>query len=559
MVSYGDVRRWRDQPLHESVGSLNTLCTTLVGLSDESSDAGKTYRWHGEAASAAATNLRNLHVGLEDLVSEVAAMRTAMGQAADTVTGLRHGIAEAESLASRYYLGIEDDGSLRDTASFSFPSERDKAAWEADRERIKAELADRVKEIIRRADDLDNDLSTVVSTCLERGGVGDNVAGLTEAARAGGDAGGLSMLEPPQGGTVAANAAWWSTLGEGGKAWVLANHPEWIGNLDGVPAHYRDLANRARIPLERAGLEAEREAYLADPRNRYVRQDGYYGVIHTAEFDQLEAKLASLDQLEEMLTRPDRHLLALDLSGERAKAAISIGDVDTADHVSVFTPGMNSTINGGQMAGYDEDMRELREKTQKELVRTGNGNESVAVVTWLNYEPPLSSDFYGVDAASDARATDGANRLAPFLEGINASRPDDPHLTALGHSYGSLTTGIALRDHPTTGVDDAVFFGSPGLGVEHATQLNIPEGHGYNLEADEDPIADLGTYTGAYHGTDPSDLPGLHQLSTGESTTPDGRPLAASYGHSEYLRAGDKDTTSEWNLANIIAGTGVVR
>lgn len=278
MVAYGDVRKWDAELLHELVGLLNKRCTELVGLSNEVSDAGKTSRWHGEAADAANNNLNSVRGGLEDLVSEVAAMRTAMGQAADSVTGLLHGVAEAEHLAGRYYLRIDDDGSLHDTADFTFPSEEQQNTWEHDRDRVKAELVDRVKEIIRRAEDVDSDLSAVMSRCLEAGGIGNPTHdSLTEAARAGGDAGHLSMLEPPPGGTVTANAAWFSTLGEGGKNWILANRPDLIGNLDGVPAHYRHLANVARVPGERARVQAERDAKAAElkdwddhPRRRSV-------------------------------------------------------------------------------------------------------------------------------------------------------------------------------------------------------------------------------------------------------------------------------------------------
>ncbi|NIJ14994.1 hypothetical protein FHU38_005402 [Saccharomonospora amisosensis] len=45
-----------------------------------------------------------------------------------------------------------------------------------------------------------------------------------------------------------------------------------------------------------------------------------------------------LDALLNDPARPDRHLLELDLSKSRAEAAVANGDVDTADHVAVFTP-----------------------------------------------------------------------------------------------------------------------------------------------------------------------------------------------------------------------------
>ena len=47
-------------------------------------------------------------------------------------------------------------------------------------------------------------------------------------------------------------------------------------------------------------------------------------------------------------------------SGSQARAAIAIGDPDTAQHVSVTTPGLNTTVHGciGSMmlsAAWDDD------------------------------------------------------------------------------------------------------------------------------------------------------------------------------------------------------------
>lgn len=121
-------------------------------------------------------------------------------------------------------------------------------------------------------------------------------------------------------------------------------------------------------------------------------------------------------------------------------------------------------------------------------------------------------------------------------------------MTALGHSYGSLTTGEALQ-HPNTGVDDAVFFGSPGLNAQTADDLRIPQDHAYVIEAREDAIADIGR-TNRF-GTDPNQMRGAQGLSAKAGAGPEG-PLKESVGHSEYLNG---RTMSQYNLANIVAGT----
>ena len=99
-----------------------------------------------------------------------------------------------------------------------------------------------------------------------------------------------------------------------------------------------------------------------------------------------------------------------------------------------------------------------------------------------------------------------------------------------------------------TGVDDAVVFGSPGLGTSDPGKILVDRGHLYNLEADGDVVADLGDPM--IHGADPSSLP-IPQLSTHDAVTPDGRPVHASSGHSEYTH---EDTTSQYNMSVIVAG-----
>jgi hypothetical protein len=117
------------------------------------------------------------------------------------------------------------------------------------------------------------------------------------------------------------------------------------------------------------------------------------------------------------------------------------------------------------------------------------------------------------------------------------------HLTALGHSYGSLTTGLALR--PGTPVDDVVFFGSPGIGTSDVRELGLQPGRVHVVEARRDAVADLAAF-----GTDPNQLDGVTGLSA-RAAVVDGRRLSESTGHSSYLTAG---STSQYGIAAVVAG-----
>ncbi len=228
-------------------------------------------------------------------------------------------------------------------------------------------------------------------------------------------------------------------------------------------------------------------------------------------------------------------------------AAVAVGDVDSADHVSVFTPGFTTTV-AGSLANTDSSMWDLRETAQAEARKYGSGG-TVATVAWLGYEAPQWDEWYdlgGRFVTSEESARAGAESLAGFYRGIDASRQADPHLTALGHSYGSTTTGLALQQ--ATGVDGAVVFGSPGLGTSHVADLQVPQGQLFRIEARDDGVADAGTF--GLFGIDPSHVDGIVGLSAKEATI-GAETFEESTGHSQYLRT---DTTSQHNIAAVVVG-----
>ena len=231
----------------------------------------------------------------------------------------------------------------------------------------------------------------------------------------------------------------------------------------------------------------------------------------------------------------DRRLVLLDVERDRPQAAVAAGDVDAADHVAVLAPGFGNTV-GDDLPGVVDTADALRDRSAAML----DGAASVATVAWLGYDVP--GGVLGV-TTSDAARRGGAD-LARFYDGIDASRAADPHLTALGHSYGSLTTGYALQQ--AQGVDDAVLFGSPGIGTDDVGDLRVPAGHAGVVEAPWDPVADLGWF-----GDDPNRLDGVTGLSARAATLPDGTASAGSVLHSQYLTPG---TTSEYNVAATVAG-----
>lgn len=438
-----------------------------------------------------------------------------------------------------------------------------------ERARVKNELQERVKNVLRSADDVDNDFCKVLDKIL-----GDTVdadsdaTSLAAAGKAGTKVGSLTIPTPPplSDTTVAQNAAWWATLSDAQRKRFIQDFPGQVGNRDGIPASDRSAANVLRIDDERTRLQNRIKQFRAERREH----GGPGGLGEQMTIDRkiarAEEKLDSLAAVERTVT--DRHgepkagkqLMLLDTSGERVKAAVANGDVDKADNVAVFTPGMNSRVDTN-LDDYVQDTDALKRHAEDELVRENRRGESVATVTWLGYEPPQTNPDGVFEAVvTGDSAEKGAPKLAEFYNGIDASRADNPHMTALGHSWGSLTQGYALRDHET-GVDEAGFFGSPGIGTDSGEELNVPENHVYAWEAREDAVANIPGVVERY-GKDVVEQDGIHHMSTEEYEPAPGQSTEASTGHSEYMKSersqgqsSEVYQTSEYAMARIMIGS----
>ncbi|MDT0214185.1 alpha/beta hydrolase [Rothia sp. ARF10] len=525
------MKKWSPSTLDTAETNLRAARRSMLDLADELETMGLPKRWTGDASVTARSRLRTVSQDLKDVVAEVSAAYTAVCDAADGVRGVELAVEAVSEYARLHSLAVSDTGWVTDAGpAIDTGNAHDDEIARGERQGWVTECVDRIEQALRKAEDVDADLSAVLEK-IELDRIRVTTGGLATASRVGAVEGNLSMLEPPPGGTVSENAAWWATLSPDEREEVIARTPRWIGNLDGVDFTSRDLANRNLLDDRRARVEE----LLADPSTS------------AAERESLLEEQASIRTIDEMLGREGEHqLVGLDFVQERTQAIVVNGNLDTADNVAVFTPGMTSNVPG--MAGYDANMLDLKKRMEDVLLAEGDTRadgtpKTVATVTWMGYQAPQALPDLSV--VSQGPADRGAEDLANFYRGINSSRVADPDLTALGHSYGSTTTGLAVQ-HENTGVDRTVLFGSPGAGTDDIDDYNTPSGSTYYSETYDDPVGDIGRF-----GADPSGLDGVTQLETTEATDADGRTLTESRGHSQYLHDG---TTSQHNMAAIAAG-----
>lgn len=373
-------------------------------------------------------------------------------------------------------------------------------------------------------------------------------------------------------------SVWWALLSESEREALINKDPEKYGNLNGIDMASRAKANDLvlngridaagnRIPgtglLEKAQKEYDeaKAAYEKDKDSFWGRQ--YSDDEALERYRNAENKLNDLLAVKKALDgNSDISLVALEFGerGENVRAALAIGDVDNAKHVTTLVPGMTTSCRRSTdlNLGYARNLIDAAEN------EGGAEEGSVAAVTWMGYEAPPKPSVADPDlsVASTHKAEVGGQKLNGFLTGIHwwrSERGMDVHQSAITHSYGSTTGGFAMRDIGEGVVDDFVYTGSPGSAVRSVGTLGVdPEHTWVSAIPLHDEVQGMGP-DGSF-GRDPKELEGIGHLS-GDATGADGYnsdPNADKYAnHSAYFykaKEGQHNYSLE-DIGKVIAGT----
>lgn len=273
-------------------------------------------------------------------------------------------------------------------------------------------------------------------------------------------------------------------------------------------------------------------------------------------------RLADIHAIREALTVPDSHLLYLsipDSPTEMIPAATAIGDPFNADHVSVTVPGVTGATRHS-IAAMTREAADLRQAAR--LIATQlQAREDISTIAWVGYQPPPG--LGAPDAVVDDLASAGAPKLESFLHELNrASHRPDQTLALFGHSYGSVLSGIALKDGASAVVDNAVMYGSPGFEATSPAKLGMPDEHFFVMTAPDDQIRSVAPLAPLHGwGSNPDDVIAgspdryrFNHLETGDGwVTLAGEEFhkTASHGHSGYSRNALAQMTG-FNLATVL-------
>lgn len=450
--------------------------------------AGLTGSQEGEAARAAVGRLRALGRNLSYIYTECGLVRTTLNSLAQDLRGSQRQLRDALEEAAGLRLTVQTDGSVSYPEAGEDPITKEKlrggtASGHAylrsapppgftspNPLAAKAQaIADRIARALSEAAETDARYTEALRKLVARDGDGLKV---TDAmwADASADAAAVRALTAdylrdavPLAAPPAERLAWWRGLTPEQREEYLAVHPDLIGNLDGIPSAVRDAANRDNLTLLMGKLEG-------------------------ADDDRSRTMLAGLRSIDGQLRaggHPPMFLLGIGDEGN-GRAIVSYGNPDAARNVSAYVPGLGTGLDEGFA---EDDLKRARDT----LLGSLEYDRSTASIVWLGYDAPQLSvdDITGnTDVMFTDHAEAGASAYGEFMAGIAATNEhDDPHMTAVGHSYGSLTVGqAAQRDGGIPGVDDIVLVGSPGTGANSADDLGVGSGHVYVGAAENDPV-----------------------------------------------------------------------
>jgi hypothetical protein len=245
-------------------------------------------------------------------------------------------------------------------------------------------------------------------------------------------------------------ATFFAELAADEAAHVVEAAPHLVGPLAGAPLEARFAANRSLLAAYRRELLARLHA----------RDDAAVSVWAAFARTRQIAAIRRDVSIVTALLREGRSILFFDPS-DPIRIAEWVGPVD-AGNVAVLVPGA-----GADAAGFGE-----LAATAETLVRV-DGSGDLAVVAALVYAAPSSV----LAAASGAHADRGGPAVAQFVGGLPIA---GRHITVIGHSYGAVVVGEALRHGlgELLGPDgDVIALAAPGVRADTAGALGIDPRH----------------------------------------------------------------------------------
>lgn len=472
-ITWAEIERWSSGTLHGYTAAVDSRKSVIDQQIATLQSRRASFQGEGQTADALRNAIDTAHTALSNLSSDLQDLRDAISQTVGRVIDVEVLIQKAKSAAAECQCAITADGKVITNRTSTDPRTAD------------VDVSALVHDALFEAEKVDESFYGLLtmaglnasSAKYSNKGVHDLTAVEQEA---------FKKMPPEQ------RAQYWSQQSPEQKRYLCDHYPDLIGNADGVEAWARDRANRLRLPKLKQAAKAEEAkltqdianagdnaALKADLQKRLKEAQDRFKAYDAVEIALNEKGRIPLESYQHGAKGEAFSLLTLQEENGRVLAAVAQGDVDHAKNVATVVPGIGTTVQ-------DMLKNEITRGTNLRNAAAAEGNidtKDVAVVSWLGYEaPPAASEDLGEDLkiATIDLADKGSDKLAGFLTGVNASRQygaGDVNMTLLGHSYGSVVSGMATTKIADGVVDNEILFGSPGMGTYKPSEIHVPQGH----------------------------------------------------------------------------------
>ena len=551
MATWADIQSWDHNAIIEAEDLIEAEVREAREIIADLEHAAKDIRSQGEAPDRMRERLAEIQDKLDSRLNELTEYALATAELHGYVSRVVAIRESAYEVAAELHETIPEDGVIR-------PSRRPKN-YNPTRDLKYRDL----RACIKTAVELATEAETTVGPRYRA--LAEGQYALSEGRHS--ESAGLANDADPSW-TPEEVSVWWALLSESEREALINKDPEKYGNLNGIDMASRAKANELalnghrdaagnRIPgtglIEKTQNELD-ELNQEIERLREKKQAIPWDVLKKQ--NNLQNRLADLKAISEQLGQNvGTTLLVLEPGnlGENVRAAIAIGDVDNAQHVATFVPGMGTNCrgNGWLNVEFAKNIQWAAEKVG------GDEAGSVATIAWMGYEaPPDIVKTWDTSVTSIDKAEAGAEKLNGFVTGIHSWRSErglDVHQTIVPHSYGSTTAGIAMRDIGKGVVDDFVYTGSPGAGVSSVGTLGVDADHTWvSATPHLDPVRGMGPdHT---FGRNPEHLEGIGHLS-GDTSGGEGYKHGIWHwpdgNHSSYFHKPETDDKHNYALEDI--------
>ena len=270
-------------------------------------------------------------------------------------------------------------------------------------------------------------------------------------------------------------ASFFASLDAGQRDRLVHRYPLTVGNMNGAPVTLRYRANRL-------ALEKQRKVELTRMHDTRLSALGQHEAGRR------------MHRYEALLTK-GRKILAFDPLGSGRIAEV-VGDLDTAERVSVVVPGVDTDLLTFQRTNKMYSAPVGMANSLYKAEQAASPTTRTAVIAWADYTAPSG---LGIDSATAMRAEEGALRLNALVRAL----PGSSSVALYCHSYGSVLCGVAADELPPR-VSDIAVAGSPGMRADSVAGLHTSAQVWAARDSDDwiqdVPHLELG---GLGHGADP--------------------------------------------------------